>query len=277
MTRRRKLMDHMHQLTEIRDVMDAMKNLALLETHKLGNLLHNQQALAEDLDRVAGDFLDFYPHTPQQTQTDCWILFGSERGFCGDFNDALLNELDARLAASADRRQLLVSLGDKLQTKLQDERHVAAFIVGADVAEEINSVLNTLIEHLNALQSEQGSMNMFALFHDATSDKVASRPLMPPFEAARNESPQRAYPPCLNIEPTAFFPELLDRYLFVALQEIAYTSLMAENQKRIQHMTGAVHRLDETTARLMRQYHMQRQEDITEEIEVILLNAVREY
>jgi F-type H+-transporting ATPase subunit gamma len=70
---------------------------------------------------------------------------------------------------------------------------------------------------------------------------------------------------------------LLDRYLFVALQEICYTSLMAENQKRIQHMTGAVHRLDETTAELMRRYHMRRQEDITEEIEVILLNATREY
>ena len=41
--------------------------------------------------------------------------------------------------------------------------------------------------------------------------------------------------------------------------------------------TDAVRRLDETTQLLMRQYHMRRQEDITEEIEVILLNAGREF
>ena len=38
-------------------------------------------------------------------------------------------------------------------------------------------------------------------------------------------------------------------------------------------MSGAVRRLDEKMAELTRHYHIERQEEITEEIEVILLTA----
>ena len=73
MTARRKLRDHMRQLSEIRDIMDAMKNLAFLETHKLGNLLENQQVLIGDLERIAGEFLKFFPYpalSEKQTDSD---------------------------------------------------------------------------------------------------------------------------------------------------------------------------------------------------------------
>jgi F-type H+-transporting ATPase subunit gamma len=48
---------------------------------------------------------------------------------------------------------------------------------------------------------------------------------------------------------------------------------MAENQRRVQHLEGAVDHLDERAAELTRQVNARRQEEIIEEIEVILLNA----
>lgn len=278
MSRRRKLKRRVHQLQEIRNIMDAMKNLAVLETHKLSIFLENQEALIRDLERVADDFFGFYPYPVSRgaDETDCWILFGSERGFNGDFNETLLEQLDRHIASSADRPYLLVPVGNKLFTKLRDDPHVTQFIEGADVAEEINTILNTLVLHINSLQSEHGVLNVFVLFHDAQTEEVTSRQLMPPFRENTGKAPAYAYPPLLNIPPEEFFSELFDRYLFVALQEISYTSLMAENHKRIQHMTGAVQKLDEKTEELLRKYHIRRQEEITEEIEVILLNATVE-
>ncbi len=99
---------------------------------------------------------------------------------------------------------------------------------------------------------------------NAATEEVNSRQLMPPFAVDENTAPAHAYPPVLNLTPEDFFTELLSRYLFVALQEIGCTSLMSENQKRIQHMT---------TSEPTRRYHTRRQEEITEEIEVILINA----
>ena len=258
--------------------MDAMKNLAVLETHKLEKLLKNQQTLIKDLDHIADDFFSFYPWpVPHgKEETDCWILFGSERGFSGDFNEALLERLEEHLTSSANKKYLLVPVGNKLFAKLEDNPNVTQLIEGPDVAEEVNNILNTLVMHINMLQTEHPMLNVFVLFHDAETEEVTSRQLMPPFRHQSRKKPAYAFPPVLNITPEDFFSELFDRFLFVALQEISYTSLMAENHKRIQHMTGAVQKLDEKTNELMRKYHIRRQEEITEEIEVILLNSTVE-
>jgi F-type H+-transporting ATPase subunit gamma len=66
---------------------------------------------------------------------------------------------------------------------------------------------------------------------------------------------------------------LVHHYLFAALHEIFYTSLMAENQRRIQHLEGAIQRLEEKNENLARKSRTLRQEEITEEIEVILLSV----
>jgi F-type H+-transporting ATPase subunit gamma len=48
---------------------------------------------------------------------------------------------------------------------------------------------------------------------------------------------------------------------------------MAENQRRMQHMDAAVRRLELTCADLLRRRNILRQEEITEEIEVIMLSV----
>ena len=57
------------------------------------------------------------------------------------------------------------------------------------------------------------------------------------------------------------------------LNEVLYSSLMAENRRRLAHMDRALDRLEEDMARLRLTYNARRQEEITEEIEVILLSA----
>jgi F-type H+-transporting ATPase subunit gamma len=48
---------------------------------------------------------------------------------------------------------------------------------------------------------------------------------------------------------------------------------MAENHSRLQHMEGAIQHLDDKSEKLKRKAQTFRQEEITEEIEVILLTA----
>ena len=48
---------------------------------------------------------------------------------------------------------------------------------------------------------------------------------------------------------------------------------MAENRRRMQHLEGAIRRLEERTSELALKRNALRQEEITEEIEVILLSA----
>ena len=57
------------------------------------------------------------------------------------------------------------------------------------------------------------------------------------------------------------------------MHDVFYGSLMAENRRRLQHMEGAMQRMEEKTGELQRRYNLLRQEEITEEIEIILLSA----
>ena len=62
-------------------------------------------------------------------------------------------------------------------------------------------------------------------------------------------------------------------YLFAALQELLYGSLLAENRLRMQHMDSAVRRLEQTSEELVLRRNVLRQEEITEEIEIIMLSV----
>ena len=52
-----------------------------------------------------------------------------------------------------------------------------------------------------------------------------------------------------------------------------YLSFLAENRDRLRHMDGALQTLDKNWNQLHRMSNVLRQEEITEELEVIMLSA----
>ena len=52
MSQRRKLRQLLQQLSETRNIIEAMKNLAQVEIHKLDRRLENQQQMVSDLDQL---------------------------------------------------------------------------------------------------------------------------------------------------------------------------------------------------------------------------------
>ena len=77
-----------------------------------------------------------------------WIVIGSERGFCGDFNKALFEFVQTR--EQQENKPLLI-VGSRLHDKFQDDQHVVACINGHSVADEIHVTLLHLAEILNQL------------------------------------------------------------------------------------------------------------------------------
>lgn len=274
MSQRRKLRRLLQQLAETRNIIEAMKNLALVETHKLDRRLINQQQMVQDLELMAADLLRFHPYTfPHEPgRRDIWLLFGSERGFCGDFNDSIVTNLHLELSRQHGT-PVLIPIGSKLHQRLEGDPRVVRFIEGADVTEEVTRVLNAIILEINELQTSHGGCYVYTLYHDAESAQLTCSQLLPPFRQLSRTTEKHNIPPILNLSTDVLYKSLVDHYLFTVLHEIAYMSLMAENYRRIQHMTGALQQLDERVEDVMRKYHIRRQEEITEEIEVILLNA----
>jgi F-type H+-transporting ATPase subunit gamma len=267
----RELQLHIAQLKEIRSILNSMKILAFMETHKLQRFKTMQGLAVANIERTALDFLDFYPGlaAAEHNVAHVCILLGSERGFCGDFNESLINAIAAQACTG------IIGIGSRLNNRLEGiATEVIATLEGANVAEEVPAVINRLVDAISALHGKSSTaLQLTVVYHDNASSQVSQRQVFPPFAQPNQETPHYGHPPVLNLEPGEFFTDLIDHYLFAVLHEIFYISLMAENNSRLQHLEGAVNHLDDETVRLQRKSQIYRQEEITEEIEVILLNT----
>ncbi len=274
MTRRRTLEHHRHSLAEIRGIMNSMKTLAYLETRKLARFLDAQHAVVSSIEAAAADLLGFHPGILPEAQqtTPVFLLIGADRGFCGDFNRALLRHPEFARQAAPPGNPAMIAIGRKLHALLDRDTRVAAWINGAALVEEIPAVLNQLADEIISLQRQHAALEVFCLYHGG-EDGVVMQRLLPPFQGLADNPPPYSHPPLLNLAPTALLAELTDQYLFAVLHAMLYTSLMMENHHRVTHLDGAVKHLDDQSQDLERQCNALRQEEIIEEIEVILLSA----
>lgn len=272
MSRRAELEQRARRLSEISEIMSAMKTMALIETRKFARFMEPQQRLVAGIETAAADFLAFHPEF-RGTAGDgvagdesVLILVGSERGFCGDFNEAIV----AALKVYPEPGPWLLAVGRRLAGKLEGHARLVEWREGPNVAEEVRPVLDGLMECLHRLRQESLPwIRLGVLCHDPEGG-VATHAVLP---MAPPAGPRFAHPPRLNLTPGEFFSGLVQHFLAAKLPALFYGSLMAENRRRLEHMERALGRMRTRIEELGRRRNVLRQEEITEEIEVILLSA----
>lgn len=272
MSRRHEQINHRHKLSEIRNIMNSMKTLAIMETHKLERFIETQSMMLKSIENIAADFLHFNPQVlPKVEPTSNIILvLGSERGFCGDFNEQLVKQLESSFADIIQGNTTLIIVGSKLQLLFTEASRNIIFVEGADVVEEIFNVVALLAKRLAAYQQPA---SLYVLHHKNIYNEIVVERLLPPFKELHYEKVNNLIAPVLNLTAKDFFLELTEHYLFNSIHQILYVSLMIENQHRTQHLENAIHHLDDKTDELKHKINALRQEEIIEEIEVILLTA----
>lgn len=271
MSRRAELQEHMGRLEEISDIMAAMKTMALIETRKFARFMAHQLALVDTIEAIAAEFLAFHPDfRGQPTEADggrhLLIAIGSERGFCGDFNEAVA----LALADLPEPKPRLLAVGRRLAGKLENHPRLIDWLAGPNVAEEVRPVLDGLMDRLHALQAVPPGWTRLSVLAHGAEGGIALHTVLPMTPPA---APPLAYPPRLNLDPQGFFSGLTGHYLIAKLPCLFYGSLMAENRRRLEHMERALARIQGRIEDLGRVRNALRQEEITEEIELILLSA----
>jgi F-type H+-transporting ATPase subunit gamma len=276
MSKRHDIEDHIRTLGEISEIMGAMNNLAVMEIHKLTRLLSAQQQVVTSMETAAKDFLAFHPEALPRDRggTPLYLVIGSERGFCGDYNARLLAEFERHLRTVSDREPVVVAVGSKLSSRMDGDPRLVAAIDGPTVSEEIQGVLIALMQRIQELQRGQQDNRalVITVVYRAAGDAITIQPLRP-FETVPRVETSGTTGPLLTLPPRVFVAELVDLYLFAILHEIFYSALMAESRERLAHLEGALHRLEKETSELRLRRNILRQEEITEEIELIMLSA----
>lgn len=269
MSRRRALANRLEGLQDVRPVLAAMKNFALAELRKLAGLAEHQRRALASIEAAAADFLAFHGESAEARPTlAVWIAIGSERGLCGEYNRSIADAARARLAAQAR----VVLVGAKLAERFGDPGTES--LPGAGVAEELPGILERLTAWLERTQAtaEGALLSVGVLYEDARSGRLQER-IVAPLPASPSPPAPRRTRPLLTLEPRAFFAALGEQALRMALHEAFCSALIAENTRRLEQMQGALGRLDEAAEDLRRRLNASRQEEITQEIEVIMLSV----
>lgn len=271
MTQRHALEQRRAQLSEAREIMESMKSLAFMEARKLEQRANMRRELVKTQERVATDFLYFHPEfqTWPTPDTTLYLLLGSERGFCGAFNGHLLQRLAEEQGAEHAR---LIACGNKLNNHLSDDPRLLASVDAPSVQDEVQGFLISLLERISQEQ-QKSALTIKVISHDPAVDQVKVEYLLPPFQTLQHPPRPDRTPPLLNLPPREFYAELVDHYLLASLNEKVCRSLQAENHYRMLHLDGAVRYLQDRLDHMRLQSNQLRKEEITEEIEVILLSA----
>lgn len=270
MSRRHTLARRLTALDDIAGIMAAMKGLALMEIHVLGEFMTSQRRLAEGIAHAAADFLAWHPELkpPAEAGAELCVVVGTQQGFCGDINDALTTRLHDSCDPDLACRWIVV--GQRLASRLANDPRMTLALSGATVADEVPAVLLILTREILRLLSspELAGRGLSALHHDAEG-RLSLHRLLPLRELPAPRP--MAFPAELNLTPPDFLAGLTRHYLYAVLNNVLYGALLAENLQRQAHMERALRRLDERRKHIRLAANRQRQADITEEIEILLL------
>ena len=148
MSRYRKVELHLEQLKELRSILSSMKTLSQLELHKLGGVTESQSAMVRMLEQTVTDFLMFFPCPVPSQGNELWLVFGSERSFCGGFNELLVRRLLRESPECVEQPQRVLAVGRKLCERLDEMVPGYTGLAGASCSEEVQSFLTEVVAEL---------------------------------------------------------------------------------------------------------------------------------
>jgi F-type H+-transporting ATPase subunit gamma len=266
--------------TDLQGVVRSMKALAAASIAQYERAVASLDDYSRTLElalsacfRSAGPSIALLKQPARQNKTGA-VIFGSDQGLVGGFNDVVVDFARTTLATVPGKVNWLWPVGDRPRALLSDVGPLsdAHFSVPNSVHAITSLVGQLLIEVGKA--SDAGEVMEVYVFHNRPRSGSLYEPvckrLLPLDNAWRKELAERPW-------PTKSLPEVIDGvpsalhafvsgYLFVLLFQACAESLASENASRLAAMQRADKNIDSMLDDLTRTLHRVRQESIDEEL-----------
>lgn len=201
------------------------------------------------------------------------VVFGSDQGLVGQFNDVVATHAVATLAALPGRPQVW-AVGERVYAHLSAAGLTMAgrYDVPRSVAATAPLVAQILVD--SEARHDHGELAELYIFHNRPADDAVYAPvserLLPLDSAWRDELASRPWPTQRLAEvlggPTATLRALLREHLFISLFRACAESLASENASRLAAMERAERNIDALLEGLHGTSHRLRQDSIDAEL-----------
>lgn len=204
------------------------------------------------------------------------IVFGSDQGLCGQFNEQIaayaIDRLNQLSISAADRS--IVAMGSRIIPPLETAGlEIARSFSMPTTLAGITAMVQVLLPQIEAWRSQQQIERIFLFYqqpHSNTAHAPCTLNLLPIdrqwLENLRRQPLSSRTLPMFTMEWSQLFAELIRHYLFVSLYRAFAESLASENASRLISMQVAEQNIDERLEAYNAAFQQQRQSIITEEI-----------
>ncbi|WP_259066036.1 F0F1 ATP synthase subunit gamma [Mucilaginibacter sp. X4EP1] len=203
----------------------------------------------------------------------CAIVFGSDQGLVGRFNNVMADFVKRSLDALPGNKTLWV-IGERVQLLLADAGLMAAKTFAVPNAiDAVTPLIGQILAAIGDLTERQPE-TQFYIFHNQPKPLAGYEPavqrLLPLDERWRHDFDQVKWPtsklPELIGDPGPALLALINEYLFVSLFKACAESLASENASRLEAMQRADKNIGNLLDSLGHKFQRLRQSSIDEEL-----------
>jgi len=199
------------------------------------------------------------------------VVFGSDQGLVGQFNDVIADHAIKTLSALSDK-PVVWAVGERVHSRLSDAGFAMSGIF--TVPNAVNSITPLVGQILLEQEKHHGKNEVLYLFYNSlTSGSIyipVCQRLLPLDEEWRRKLAELPWPtkslPEVMGSGNVTMRALISGYLFVSLFRACAESLASENTSRLAAMQRADKNIDELLVDLNSKFHRLRQSGIDEEL-----------
>jgi len=201
------------------------------------------------------------------------VVFGSDQGLVGQFNDVVADYALKTLAALPGKPRVW-AVGERIHARLADmDLPLMGLYTVPNSVKAIIPLVGQILVESEARRSQGDITELYLFYNHPTSEAIyvpVSQRLLPLDERWRRGVAERPWPtgnlPEVVGGGTATLRALIREYLFVSLFRACVESLASENANRLAAMQRAEKNIDEMLEELNGSFHRLRQSGIDEEL-----------
>jgi F-type H+-transporting ATPase subunit gamma len=202
------------------------------------------------------------------------VIFGSDQGLVGRFNEVLVEFASNRLRALPGKTTKIWAVGDRMRALMADTGLTQPNVLSVPASvNAITSFVGQILTEIEAAR-ERGELTDVYIFHNhpraGTFYEPVGHRLLPLDHAWQSKVaavpwPTKSLPEVIGGVASAF-AAFIRGYLFVLLFQACAESLASENASRLAAMQRAEKNIEDILGDLNRSFHRIRQESIDEEL-----------